>query len=112
MRSPNVGSTMPVVFHLSLPTPANTMGPSLAVWRGLGPQGSLGLWLKSGDGEEGGRRLGEEEEEEEKKAGPGVKRQRESRKGKRVVFFPGTSMFQGIPTVSQAVFCFGNVTKA
>lgn len=36
----------------------------------------------------------------------------DSRKGKRVVFFPGTPMFQGIPTVSQAVFCFGNVTKA
>lgn len=67
MRSPTLGSTMPMVFHLSLPTPANTVGPSLAVYRGLGPQGSLGLWLKSRDGEKGGRRLGEKEEE--KKAG-------------------------------------------
>lgn len=57
---------MPMVFHLSLPTCANTMGPSLAVCKGLGPQGSLGLWLKSRDGEKGGRRLGKEEEEEEK----------------------------------------------
>lgn len=67
MRSPNLGSTMPMVFHLPLPTPANTMGPRLAVCRGLGPQGSLGLWLKSRVGKKGGRR--QREKEEEKKAG-------------------------------------------
>lgn len=78
------------------------MGPSLAVCRGLGPQGSLGLWLKSRDGEKGGRRLGGEGKR--KRQVPGVKRQRESRKGKRVVFFPGTPMLKGIPTVSQASF--------
>lgn len=86
------------------------MGPSLAVCRELGPQGSLGLWLKGRDGEKGGR-VGEEEGKE---AGARSKRwggARRGREGRRARFLPGVPVFQGIPTVGQAVFCFGNVTE-
>lgn len=67
----------------------------------------MGLWLKRVE-------MGGKEEGWRREKVPGEKRQRivgKERKGRRVVFLPGTSVFRGIPTVGQAVFCFGKVTK-
>lgn len=90
-------------------TGANIIDPSLVVGRELGPQGSLGLWLKRMEMRERKRSTEEGEEKERKLLGaerPGV-----AGKGERAVFLPGTQCSRGVPRAGQAVFCFGNVTK-
>lgn len=65
-------------------------------------------------GGKGGSRTGEEEEEE-KEEGTRSKRRRGSKKGKKGKKGSIPSWdpsVPGNPTVGQAVFCFGNVTKA